>query len=682
MLSRCKTGQFLLVVLLLCVWPAASPAATHALLIGISDYPSGPAGPSPLDGPKNDIPLVRGLLTAIFRVPDANIKLLTDRQATHRGIQKAFEDLARVVRSGDQVFIHYSGHGSEAPDRNGDEPSGRDQTWVPYGARTGLFAGLDDHDLLDDEIDRLLTPIYAVTDRVVFASDSCHSGSVGRGPLRKSRGVPPDPRPHPLGTQALPVPIRKGIRIGAAQDNELAWETGKYNRQYGQFTWYWVRALEATSSGESWRNVFDRTTAALQTEQGSSQHPQIEGDANSSVFGPLSGTKAGLVPVIESGGKEVTLGAGQVAGVTEGSLYRLYAPGSGLNTLAPSAEIVHADAFTSKARTKSGLLKPGDLMVEVRHAYTLAPLKLVLLGDFITGRDENLGARIRGAINDLPGFAMTTNRAAADWALHIIRPNETAAGRANPVGSPLPASDPERPPEVWVADPEGKLLHPSMRIALRDPEAGVQLLKQNLGKFARMREIRRLASRRPAPFGVTATRLQPDPGCNTDCIELTVDRVTRTYRRTEIVPMEDLARKPPRQNEALAFSVRNDAKRDFYVALLSISPESGVWPVYPRLQESQQTALVAAGQRKELNPRFNTILFANPGEESVKLIVSTNPIDVRLFEVGGLRAQVGRSAASDPLTHLLEGALNTRDARAELGDADWGTLDVTFSVTE
>lgn len=661
---------------------SSARGATHALLIGISDYPEGVAGLTPLDGPKNDIALVRGLLTSVFKIPEKNILVLTDKQATHTGIQKAFARLAQTVQPGDYVFIHYSGHGSETADKNGDEPSGLDQTWVPYGARSGKFKGIDDFDLPDDDIDLWLTPIYAETDKVVFISDSCHSGSAGRGPIQKARGVPADPRPYPFAAQKFPVPTRKGVRIGAAQDNELAWEVRKSGKQYGQFSWYWVKALEQARPTESWRAVFDRTAAALLVEQGTAQHPQIEGDEDGKILGGGFTAKAATVPIIKAKGRSVTLGVGRVGGVTERSVYRLYDPGSGLSALAPSVEITHVADFTSKAQVKTGHLKAGDLLVEVEHAYDLDPIHLIIQGDFIAFQDQGLARKIRDSLKDLPGFQITENRASADWALQILRPKKQAGSYVYPARSTIPASDPGQPPEVWVVDPQGKLLDHRMAISLETPEDGIALLKENLAKFGRMQQIKRLKSPHPAPFSITAIRMQPDPACNRDCVDLTVDRTTRTFRKVETIPLADLAKRPPKKNEALTFSVKNDGKRDYYLSLLNISPEGGVWPVFPRSQESQQTALIEAGGQRDFNLRNNTIVFTAPGDEAVKVIVSVNPIDVRLFEVDGYRTASARGPGLNPLERLLSEALDTRGAPPALSNSDWGTLDVAFTVTE
>jgi len=85
--------------------------------------------------------LTEGVLRERFGFQDNDFIIIKD--ATHTGIEKAFNALTERVKSDDFVYIYYSGHGSQTDDLNGDEPSGLDQTWVSYGARTSDEAHKD-----------------------------------------------------------------------------------------------------------------------------------------------------------------------------------------------------------------------------------------------------------------------------------------------------------------------------------------------------------------------------------------------------------------------------------------------------------------------------------------------------------------------------------------------------------
>ena len=71
-------------------------------------------------------------------------------------------------QAGDLLFFVYSGHGSYAIDRNGDEKDGRDE----------LIVSCDLQGVLDDEL-KTLIQTYLKADVTLFALfDSCFSGSV------------------------------------------------------------------------------------------------------------------------------------------------------------------------------------------------------------------------------------------------------------------------------------------------------------------------------------------------------------------------------------------------------------------------------------------------------------------------------------------------------------------------
>ncbi len=105
----------------------------HALLIGINRY-SGQLKKSlgrPLDGCVNDVQLLhRRLAERGFRP-----RILLDERATRQGITGAVEALIRDVGPGDEVVIHYSGHGSEVQAATAEGEDGwqrRFQTLVPH----------------------------------------------------------------------------------------------------------------------------------------------------------------------------------------------------------------------------------------------------------------------------------------------------------------------------------------------------------------------------------------------------------------------------------------------------------------------------------------------------------------------------------------------------------------------
>lgn len=104
------------------------------------------------------------------------------KDATVANVVDKMTSLAQKLKSGDILFLSYSGHGGQVPDRNGDEPDRMDETWCLY-----------DRMMIDDEIYALLGKFRRGV-RIFVLSDSCHSGTVLRAvssDLAVGRIVPP-----------------------------------------------------------------------------------------------------------------------------------------------------------------------------------------------------------------------------------------------------------------------------------------------------------------------------------------------------------------------------------------------------------------------------------------------------------------------------------------------------------
>ena len=149
--------------------------ARRALLVGINRYPD-PA--HALNGCVNDVRQVRALLEQHygFDTPQAATVLL-DAQATTRGIRSGLRWLASGARPGDVLVFHYSGHGSQVPDRDGDETTdGLDEIICPYD--------LDwDDPIADDDLYAVVRDLPPGTALTVVL-DCCHSGTGLREPAR------------------------------------------------------------------------------------------------------------------------------------------------------------------------------------------------------------------------------------------------------------------------------------------------------------------------------------------------------------------------------------------------------------------------------------------------------------------------------------------------------------------
>ncbi len=206
-------------------------------------------------------------------------KLLT-KKATRKAVLDGVADAAKNLKSGDFFFLTYSGHGGQAPDLNGDEPDGQDETWCLY-----------DGQLIDDEL-YSSWGAFASGVRVFLLSDSCHSGTVSKAIhyRDKSRsGSPPVYRAMP-DEVALRVyqnhkgfydPILKNrnmsealgavkasvLLISGCQDNQLS--------QDGTFNGLFTGTLKTVWNGGTFDGSYRRLHTAIGSKMPPDQTPKL-----------------------------------------------------------------------------------------------------------------------------------------------------------------------------------------------------------------------------------------------------------------------------------------------------------------------------------------------------------------------------------------------------------------------
>jgi len=158
-----------------------------ALIIAVGDYPAS-TGWSPISS-ANDVPLIQAALKH-QGFKEEHITTLLNAEATHDGIINALNTLSTQIEPGDIVVIHYSGHGQQIADDNGEEIDDKDEALVPYDALvrpTYNYSG--QNHIRDDALGALLTNFrnkLGAKGQLLVLLDSCHSGSATRG--GKARG--------------------------------------------------------------------------------------------------------------------------------------------------------------------------------------------------------------------------------------------------------------------------------------------------------------------------------------------------------------------------------------------------------------------------------------------------------------------------------------------------------------
>jgi hypothetical protein len=229
------------------------PPARHALLVGIGDYES-PRVPD-LRGPVNDVLLMKRILETRFGFRTGDIRVLTNEAATRAAILAALKRLVASAGPRDVVYFHYSGHGSQTPDRSHDEADRKDETLVPRDGRLR-----DVPDITDDEIAEILGGLK--TPHAVLVLDSCHSGTATRDVVVQARRLPPDDRtelyPKESGARDRAIVETLGqhyVLFTGAAENEQALDGPFGGRHHGFFTLALAHTVAASPPDASVRSL-------------------------------------------------------------------------------------------------------------------------------------------------------------------------------------------------------------------------------------------------------------------------------------------------------------------------------------------------------------------------------------------------------------------------------------------
>lgn len=667
---------------------APAQAAVHALLIAQSDYRESP-GVSNLQGPPNDVRLMKDVLTGRFKVPESNITQLDD--ATHTQIEQAFAALTARVKKDDQVYIHYSGHGSwyQSPASAG-ERRGQDQTWVTHGSRSSQRKGKDAVDVLDKEVGTWLLRLHAITPDVVLVSDSCHSASMTRDVqigVRSSDGVP---QTHPLRAQfpdEIDIPRDRGLRIGAARDIESAVELDPERNTrctdpkkcYGVFTWNWAQVLRTSRPGESWGDVYDRALAAIEANPLVLQRPQKEGAADRAVFaGKFAPLTATVTVQAVQGDASVLLGAGRLAGLTVGTELAGVVP-EGVK--APRLEVVSVDAATAQAKMLEGQVRAGGQVKVSKYRDSEPRIQLFVGGPQAADVDAALAGQVRQAIEQarhmtLQNFDLVDRREAAQWRLELVRPKNGAAATPGLPEHVHCTTQPCATPELWVVNPFGQLMHPKMRFPLADPAAQIPRLLSNLGSFARAQEVRSIARQGNAtPLEAKVTVLRPPAGSTASapkCIEGA--QGAAGWQRFAERPLAALRSEDVQYLDCLAFKIHNKDKKPWYGYLLSVDPNFSVNRVWPTAKMNEDEARIEAGNEEVMKSFYR---LSDPGREMLLFIASEQQTPMPGVEEGGMRG----GGAGSPLARLARGGALTRGVESETEEGPWGAQSTSLDIS-
>jgi len=347
--------------------PATAGPTRRALLIGISDYLYDDVAEADRDpgskikdlrGAVNDVRLMKQVLIQRFAFEEKNITTLEDSQATRDSMLAALKEIVAKTGPEDIVYIHFSGHGSRVADTDGDEDDGKDETLLPYDARTGGVP-----DITDDEMYYILKKLDAKDALVVL--DSCHSGTATRGESEVqdrwaeedsrvalyaatdnrqelvSRGDDAAESRGDGSSTVLSESYRYVLITGAAAEQTAKDSKVNGSEYYGWLSWSLATSLseldQSASANRIHRNIQRKMVdigerynmraprSQLEAPEGARGRPLLGGEA-------LAGVSKGVasrvwVAVEPSEGSEIELLQGPLFGAAVGSTWQIFGPG-------------------------------------------------------------------------------------------------------------------------------------------------------------------------------------------------------------------------------------------------------------------------------------------------------------------------------------------------------------------
>ncbi|MEZ2279286.1 MAG: caspase family protein [Microcoleus sp.] len=660
----------------------------YALLIGIDGYQPNRLYKN-LKGCFRDINLVADYLLKTLKIPSEKIFKLTspnpevaetietkDPEPTYENIVANFKAITEIAQPGEQVYIHYSGHGGRAttiyPELKGaDQP---DEGIVPIdvGDEGGRY-------LRDVELATLLKRMTEKGLIVTVVLDSCHSGGATRGDDVAIRGTGETdtasrnleslvaPRQELVknwqaltdGTVAsitpgrwLPQP-RDYVLLAACRPSEYAYEYAVSGKQrHGALTYWMIDTLTSSPSGLTYKTLHDRIGAKIQSKF-PQQMPMLLGESDRFVFGVERGSLQYAVNVLEVIEEEVTetdsetkrvakqvrLDAGMANGLSSGARFAIYAFGTtdftqknkqlviveiagvgASDAWADVVEVLRQDKIEQGSQAVM-LSAPVDLVRGVRvFKKEVGEKENELPQDIADKQDDPLKA-VEKALAENGWLKLADAQQKEDYQVAVNQHGEY---------------------EICVGTPIENLL-PALKI--EDSDAPKKVV-QRLVHLAKYQAIQELSNQ----FSDLTNQLE---------VELLTQPNWRPGMTKKPQPFADTSYLVVKSGENAFLRIKNTSSQVLNVAVLDLEPN---WAVSRIQLESQERIFYPFNPNQEillpLNFKLPDTARYSKGGETLKIFATIRQNDFRWLELPSLDQEIAKKAATftradNPLGKLL-----------------------------
>ncbi len=622
----------------------------------------------------------------------------SERRPTYENMVNAFNKVTQLASKGDQVYVHYSGHGGRTPTivPKVKGPRALDEALVPIdiGNTSARY-------LRDVEIAKLLGAMVDKGLVVTVVFDCCHSGGAARAALRADtnlavRGVSfVDSTPRPTDSlvgsaaelaEALPPAdsSRGAARdlaahaeslgytlLAACRPSESCYETAfEGSERNGALTYWLVNALQQLSPELTYRMVYDRVLARVHS-QFEKQTPLLQGDPDRVVFGTVDLKPESATPVLSvaADGRSVRLAAGQANLLRPGAQFAVYPNGT--------LDFTQTDKRTALVRVREiGAAAATADVVKVFGAAAVQPGdQAVLLG----APSQKLVRKVR--LERADGKPPAPADRALLAVLQALPGNgwvEAAAGPADAADFVVRLSDDRTQYRICDADGQPIPLRPEVGVSDTGAAATVTKRLAHLARYRAVRELDNFDSTSPLK-GKLVVKL------------LGVQDDYQSGDRRKPKPFPAGAVPTLRMGQTAFLSIENRSSQVLNVAVLDLKPNWGI-----DYAEPQETNL----DFTPLDPNAEPLVIDLPaglsegytsGTDTLKVIATVDPTSFRTLVLPPLDqpAAASRDMSSrekSPLEALLSALTADRAPSRDLTTAaspsrGWVVAQVEVRVT-
>lgn len=373
------------------------PPRKHALIVAVGSYSMSRTGWQRLNTAKDTLLVREALIRQGFAPGDIHVVY----DGTKERIMGAIDSLLvnnKDVRRGDVVFFHFSGHGQQIQDQDGDEEDGYDEAIVPIDAPARAdnreWRNYDgSRHIRDDELNERFLKVrrnLGPQGSMLMLIDACQSGTMSRGAGGGTEGTARGtPERWDFG-RATPSPGKAGGERG-----NFGFDTGEggaaplfsffgssqfeLNYEYtadtcGSASYAFSKAFANAAPGTSYRMLFEDMKWEMAHTCKVPNKPQFEGDPDRVLLSnTILGTPVRFTvrEVVEN--DRLVLGAGHFHMVEEGARMKFYPP----DTRDTSDIVPLAEGTVIKANLSSSLVRlsgPARAGLSKAWAYPVAPL--------------------------------------------------------------------------------------------------------------------------------------------------------------------------------------------------------------------------------------------------------------------------------------------------------------------